>query len=152
MHNHTEIKAAFTECKKGGHVSHCENSDISRTVAIRQITRTLRNSKNRLVEKEGRFNITFSNGNNGSIHEDRNLTLIQAEKTCKKFLDPNKKPARVRFWKLLNKTEKKHLHGMGVHNIAAFERTRESQIKTEKEHEIFCCFECSQIAAKVGMK
>lgn len=56
-----------------------------------------------------------------------------------------------KFWKLLNKTEVKHLHEMGIFTVEAFKRTRSHQHDLEAKYDSRACFDCNTIASKIGM-
>jgi len=65
----------------------------------------------------------------------------------------------MKFWVLLNKTEKKHLHEYNVYTISGFKTLRASQLVNEATarkngrvgSSAVTCYECRDIAKKVGL-
>jgi len=61
------------------------------------------------------------------------------------------------FWKLLNKTETKHLHSVGIRTVAGFKSLRTYQLELEETRKNIgqlsteCCYDCRAIAKKVGL-
>ena len=57
----------------------------------------------------------------------------------------------IKGWKKLTKAEIKHLCDMCCNNTFRFQRTLNEQAKAEAESGLVACYECKEIAKKLGM-